>query len=104
MKTITLFSLLFSALVSTASFAGKEEIDFNSLVPADGYTVSESAESCGDDHHHDRYRCFASNRRGRRFEGEGRNPRWAQEKAMMNCRRYSHERYPRCRPLGCHRD
>jgi hypothetical protein len=97
MKKLALISLAFSAVMAMSAFAAETEVDFNSLVSAEEMNVS--IPYAYDFDHHEDFRCFAEGERGHRFEAIAREPREAQERAMGECRRHSHE----CRPLGCHR-
>lgn len=46
-----------------------------------------------------RFVCYARNWRGETFRGMGPDPRWAEQRAMDECYRYSR----RCEPIGCDR-
>jgi hypothetical protein len=103
MKKSTLVALLFASLAATSAFAEQVEtdVDFNSLLPAEEMSEVMSTESFDDRFARPRFfRCFAENRRGRRFEGMGRSPGEAQEKALRQCYRRGSRT---CRPMGCHR-
>jgi hypothetical protein len=103
MRKSILVALLFASLAATSAFAEQVDVDvdFNNLVSADEMSEVMSTDHFDDHFNRPRFfRCFAENRRGMRFEGMGRSPGEAQERALRQC----YQRGSRtCKPMGCHR-
>ena len=98
--------LLFTSIMSAVAFANEvqTDVDFDSLISADEMSMTEEQSNDQEMWRQPRFRygfrCFASNRRGIRFESVGYSPQETQRDAIQNCFRSGSRS---CQPMGCTR-